>query len=115
MDGLNILDEDRYIIRDRRNLASDGVVMVSAAIDMRGRQLAAAPIIRSMGIIDEELQADLIAAAVSAATSAAKKELKGSKSVDAPSVEEAMRVAVRRLFKQERGRKPITVATVVGV
>ena len=115
VDGLNILDEDRYIIRDRRNLASDGVVMVSAAIDMRGRQLAAAPIVRSMGIIDEELQADLIAAAVTAATSAAKKELKGAKSVDAPSVEEAMRVAVRRLFKQERGRKPITVATVVGV
>lgn len=114
VDGLNILDEDKYILRERRQMSFHGAVMVSAAIDRELGELCDDVVVKSQGIVDHTLQPELMTAAVEEATSAAEEAI-GKYGVDIPKVEEAIRIAVRRLFSIERGRKPTTIVTVLEV
>ncbi len=114
VDGLNILDEDKYILRERRQLSFHGMVMVTAAVDRESGELCDDVTIKSMGIVDHSLQPELIEDAIKEATEAAEAAI-DKYGVDVNKIEEAMRIAVRRLFRVERGRKPSTIATVLEV
>lgn len=114
VDGLNILDEDKYILRERRQLSFHGMVMVTAAVDRESGELCDDVTIKSMGIVDHSLQPELIEDAIKEATEAAEDAI-DKYGVDVNKIEEAMRIAVRRLFRVERGRKPSTIATVLEV
>ena len=114
VDGMNILEEDRYLLRERRQLSFHGVVMVSAAIDREQGQLCDDITIKSMGIVDHNIQPDLIEEATEVATSAAEEAI-SQYGVDTGKIEEAIRIAVRRVFRVERGRKPSVIVTVLEV
>ncbi len=112
VDGLNILDEDKFIIRERRHMSEQGLVVVSIGIDRQEGTISSDPIVKCCGIIDVELQADLVKDSVDIAKSAALETI-AKKGIDIPKIEEAMRIAVRRQFRIERGRKPVTIATAI--
>ena len=114
VDGLNILDEDKYILRERRQMSFHGMVMITAAVDRELGELCDDVTIKTLGIVDHALQPELIQAAVEEATEAAERAI-GQYGLDVGKIEEAMRVSVRRLFRIERGRKPSTIATVLEV
>lgn len=111
VDGLNILDDDRFILKERRQLSFEGVATISIAIDKKGK-LIAGPTVTTKGLIDEKLQADLIEEAEREAKNALKKAFNGN--INSPGkAEETLRQAVRKVFSRERGRKPITLAQVL--
>lgn len=106
IDGDSMIPTDGDILRARRRMRDEGVVLASVVLDKRGK-LAANVQISAPGVLDEKEDADLLeswAAAVEDAAENAK-----SRSDDAK-MEESMRGALRKLMKNDLGKKPaITV------
>lgn len=110
VDGLNILDEDRFILKERLQLSENGVVTVAFSFDGESGKLTDDPIIKSRGIIDPDLQPELIEEAISNAQDAFYKAYSRN-GADLSAIEEAVRIAVRRAFRVERGRTPVTIVS----
>lgn len=115
VDGLSILDEDRFILRERRQLSLEGVATVTLALDAQSGEIVAGPHIRTKGLIDEAVQEELLATVADEVKDALLTRFKKGVISDIPHAEETMRQAVRRVFARERGRKPLTLTTVVSV
>ena len=60
VDGLGVGDIDQIVLRDRQHLASDGMVVVVAAIDRQHGTLAGAPEVMSHGFVGPDDEADMI-------------------------------------------------------
>ncbi len=60
VDGLGVGDVDHVILRDRRHLATDGMVVVILAVDKRTGRISGVPEIVSRGFIDTEWSDDLL-------------------------------------------------------
>ena len=110
IDGLNILDEDRFILKERTQMAEQGLVTVAFSFDGESGKLTGDPVIKSRGIIDPDLQPELVEEAVSSAQDAFFKAY-SKNGADLPAIEEAVRIAVRRTFRVERGRNPVTIVS----
>ncbi len=115
VDGYNILDEDKFILRERRQLSFDGLATVTLGIDFRSKAIVFGPIVKTKGIIDENLQDDVLDLAISEVERSLAGKYKNGRIDDPLEAEEVMRQAVRRAFGRERGRKPVTVPLVVEV
>lgn len=110
VDGLNILDEDRFIIKERLQMSEQGVVTAVFAFDGETGKLNGDPVIKSRGIIDPDLQPELVEEAVANAQDAFYKAF-DKNGADIPAIEEAVRIAVRRAFRVERDRNPVTIVS----
>lgn len=110
VDGLNILDEDRFIIKERLQLSEQGVVTVAFSFDAETGKLNGDPVVKSRGIIDPELQPDLVEDAIASAQDAFYRAFKKN-GADLPAIEEAVRISVRRIFRVERDRNPTTIVS----
>lgn len=116
VDGLNILDEDRFILKERRQMSFEGLATVTAVIDLQNKSLAARPKITSKGLIDESLQPEVIKACQEEVMRSLRSNFGNDVRIDDPlRAEEIMRNAVRRAMKRERGRKPLTIAQVIEI
>ncbi|MBI2760285.1 MAG: ribonuclease J [Chloroflexi bacterium] len=60
VDGLGVGDIDQVVLRDRRHLATDGMVVVIVAIERQTGRLVGKPDIVSRGFVDIEESADLL-------------------------------------------------------
>ena len=114
VDGLNILDEDKFVLRERRQMSSDGLVTITVAINKQGK-IVGKPALKTKGLIDEDLQADLINEAKEEALHALQNAFGGGVIDNIKMAEETLRVATRRVFIRERGRKPVTVPAIIRV
>jgi ribonuclease J len=107
------------VLHERSALAAEGTAHVVIPIDGTGR-LAADVILTTRGVVDQVLDAHLVAAARNEARDAVE-ELAGEAMQRAPAVvdegaiAEAARLAVRRAFGRVLGFKPMTTTTVVKV
>lgn len=110
VDGLNILDEDKFIIKERRQMSEQGVVTVAFSFDGETGKLNDDPVIHTRGIIDPDLQPELVEDAISNAQDAFYKAF-SKNGADIAAIEEAVRIAVRRTFRVERERNPVTIVT----
>jgi ribonuclease J len=115
VDGLNILDNDQYVVKERRMMAFDGVISISIAVEGDTGRLASRPIVATRGLIDEHLQADLLRRTEEAVLKMLETTYPNGVVHDAKQAEEIMRTAARRVFSRERGKKPITIANIVEV
>ena len=115
VDGYNILDEDRFILRDRVKLSETGMATVTVAVEKQTGELVAGPTIKTKGIIDEKLQPEVVELAENMAKQALENQFPDGVINKPELAEEMIRQSVRRAFQKERGRKPITVATVLEV
>ncbi|HXF50298.1 MAG TPA: ribonuclease J [Dehalococcoidia bacterium] len=60
VDGLGVGDIDHVVLRDRRHLASDGMVVIILAIDKQSGRLVGQPEVVSRGFVDIEESEDLL-------------------------------------------------------
>jgi ribonuclease J len=63
VDGLGIGDVEQVVLRDRRLLAQDGILLVTVTVDRDGGRVRAGPDLMSRGFIDPGLSAQLMAEA----------------------------------------------------
>jgi ribonuclease J len=104
------------VLQERVALASHGVAHVVIMVDVRGRPTEDV-VISTHGVIDEKIDAHLLARARREA-GAAVEELAdgaGGDPVDEGAIGEVARRAVRRAFARFVGFKPVTTATVLRV
>jgi ribonuclease J len=60
VDGLGVGDIDHVVLRDRKHLASDGMVVIILAMDKQTGQVSGRPEVVSRGFVDMEESEDLI-------------------------------------------------------
>ena len=108
-EGMHRVDE--VVLRDRRILADTGIVVVIAVLDEIGA-LVSGPEFATRGVIHVDANAEMLGALkdeVTAALDAGELE----RGDDA--IAEDLRLAVRRFFRRELGKKPIVVPMVMRI
>jgi ribonuclease J len=105
------------VLRERASLASHGVAHVVVPVDGRGR-LAGDVVVATKGVVDEVLDAHVLASArgeASAAVGELADGATGEGGIDESAIAEAARQATRRALARVLGFKPLTTATVLRV
>jgi len=109
VDGLEVAGSAGGIIRDRRHLCDDGVIVVVAAVDGRTGELVEGPDLESHGFVQEP------AAVLAQAAAAVAEELRSM--AGGPPDLEAMRrrmvQAVNRVTRGEKSRKAVVIPIVL--
>jgi ribonuclease J len=114
VDGLGVGDISEVVLRDRKRLARDGMIVVTLVVNRQTRKIEAGPDIVSRGVADEEGDGELLEQCRRAAL-AAFKGLKRESREETPVVEEAMRLAIRRLIRKSLDRRPTVLPLVIEV
>ena len=110
VDGLGIGDVEEVVLRDRRRLSHDGIVVVTVAVDHDTGAIRAEPEIISRGFIEPELGQDLLADARAAALEGL--QALGGDHPDVSLLREAVHDAVQRLLHKRTKRRPMVIPIV---
>ena len=114
VDGLGIGDVGGEVLRDRRKLAGDGVVVVVVAIDAHHGQLVSGPDIVNRGFVFEETSGDILEEArervMLSLQDSAQAEV-----VDRGVLEQNVRRVLGKYFYEVTQRKPVIVPVIVEV
>ncbi len=113
VDGLGIGDVEQVVLRDRRHLASDGMVVVTVAVDRENGMLRAGPELISRGFIERETSEDLMRDARGQVLEAV--ERLAGEPPETTIVQEAIHDAISRLVWKRTGRRPMVVPVVTEI
>jgi ribonuclease J len=106
VDGLGIGDVEHVVLRDRRQLASDGMLVATAGIDRDTGTLRTGPELISRGFIEPELSDELMAEAREAVVAA----IRGAgRRPDPTLLQEAIHDALSRLVWKRTRRRPMVI------
>jgi ribonuclease J len=112
VDGKGIGDVGDVVLRDRRHLSSDGLVMAIIAIDQQSGELIAGPDLVSRGLIfEQEGQAYLEQAKTVVRDTL--QQLTSESRTDLLEVKEEVRKALKRFFARTLERRPVIVPFVM--
>ena len=109
LDGSEIGDVGA-VIRDRAHLADDGVVVVTAGVDMRTCECIHGPLLDSHGLMDEP---EAVLDKVSEAVRQQLVELGENGTPDLSEMKRAVRRAAAKVIKAEVGRRPVIVPVIL--
>jgi len=110
VDGLEVAGSVQGVIRDRRHLAEDGVVVVTLAVDPRTGELVQGPDLESHGFMDDP------AAVFEMAAASIRQELDGMEApLEVEQVRRHVKTAVNRVTRSETGRKAVVIVVVLEV
>jgi len=114
VDGIGVGDVGDIVLRDRRHLACDGVVIIVLSIDGEtGEMLSDADVI-SRGFIYAESSEELIADAKQVVTNAVA-NISADGDVDWSKSKDDVRSAVSKFLHSKTGRRPMVIPVVVEV
>ena len=114
VDGSGVGDIGSVVLRDRKHLSEDGLVVVVATADLPGRYIVSGPDIVSRGFVYVKESEDLMARAKKVAEMALEKSLsKGSR--DYSAIKGAIRDDLAKFFFKETKRKPMILSIIMGV
>jgi ribonuclease J len=106
VDGLGIGDVEQVVLRDRRHLAGDGLLVAHVGIDRVSGQVRAGPEVISRGFIDPELSEDLMRDARSEVMSVVRRA--GTRP-DLSLLQESIHDSVSRLLWKRTRRRPMVI------
>ena len=110
VDGLEVAGSVHGVIRDRRHLADDGVVVVTLAVDNDTGEIIQGPDLESHGFMDDP------GPVFDKAVKAVLHELGTIEvPIDTENVERNAKRSVTRVLSNETGRKPVVIPVVVEV
>jgi ribonuclease J len=113
VDGLGVGDVEQVVLRDRRHLAEDGILVVTLALDRDTGALRAGPDLVSRGVIEPELSVHLMADAKKATMETINRF--AHTHADVNLLQEAIHDAVSKtVFKQTR-RRPMVIPVVTEI
>jgi ribonuclease J len=112
VDGLGVGDVDHVVLRDRKHLASDGMVVVILAMDKQTGRVAGRPEVVSRGFVDMDESEDLI----DRTRDKVLKSLEGADHiVEWGAVHTQVKEAVAKFLYDETRRRPMVLPVAVEV
>jgi ribonuclease J len=112
VDGLGIGDVGGEVLRDRRKLAGDGVVVVVVTVDAQSGELVGGPDVVNRGFVHEETSGDILEEARKRVIAAL--EESADANVTDPSVlQQNIRRVLKRYFVDVTQRKPVILPVIM--
>jgi len=112
VDGLGIGDVGGEVLRDRRKLAGDGVVVVVVTVDVQSGELVGGPDVVNRGFVHEETSGDILEEARFRVVEAFKESAEAH--VTDPSVlQQNIRRVLKRYFVEVTQRKPVILPVIM--
>ena len=107
VDGKGIGDVEDVVLRDRRHLSSDGLVLAILGIDQQSGEVIAGPDLVSRGFIEEDAQEYLERA--KGVVLDTLRQITPESRADSMEVKEEVRKALKRFFARTLERRPVIV------
>lgn len=104
---------EEIVLRDRRHLSADGIVVPIVVLDRETGRLESPPEIVTRGFVDAEGRADLMERAARLLRESVETRPAGED--DAALIRERVRVELRRFFRKETQRRPMVIPVVMEV
>ena len=114
VDGLGIGDVGEIVLRDRRKLSADGVVVVVVAVDAHHGQVLSGPDIVNRGFVFDETSGDILEAARGRVMLSLKDSAE-AEVVDRGVLEQNIRRVLGKYFYEVTQRKPVILPVIVEV
>jgi len=115
IDGTGIGDVGQVVLRDRKLLSEEGLIVVAVGIDAHDGSIVSGPDIISRGYVYVKESGDLMDEARLCAAQAIGKCLKGHKSPDTAQIKAAIRDEMSRFFFKANKRSPVILPILVTV
>jgi ribonuclease J len=113
VDGLGVGDVEQVVLRDRRHLAEDGILVVTLTIDRDTGAVRVGPDLISRGVIEPELSAKLMADARAAAIQSIGRLAETRP--DLKLMQEALHDAVSKTIYRQTRRRPMVIPVVTEI
>ena len=114
VDGSGVGDIGSVVLRDRKHLSEDGLVVVVATADLHDRYIVSGPDIVSRGFVYVKESEELMARAKKVAETTLEKAItKGGR--DFAAIKNAVRDDLTKFFFKETKRKPMILTIIMGV
>jgi len=114
VDGLGIGDVGEVVLRDRRKLSADGVVVVVVAVDGHHGQVLSGPDIVNRGFVFDETSGDILEAARERVMLSLKESAE-AEVIDRGVLEQNIRRVLGKYFYEVTQRKPVILPVIVEV
>ncbi|MCR5485727.1 MAG: ribonuclease J [Clostridiales bacterium] len=114
VDGYGVGDVGNVVMRDRKRLSQDGLIVISVAVDSVTGYLMSGPDVISRGFVYEKESEELIEAAKEAAM-AVFDEINSSERRDYSAVKSKLRDSVSRLMYEKTKRSPMILPVIMEV
>ena len=112
VDGLGIGDVGGEVLRDRRKLSSDGVVVVVVTVDAQTGELVGGPDVVNRGFVHEETSGDILEEARSRVI-ASFAESSAAGVTDPSALQQNIRRVLKRYFVDVTQRKPVILPVIM--
>jgi ribonuclease J len=115
VDGFSIGGTQEMVLRDRKLLAEDGIVLVVASIDPRSGVLRKSPDIIARGFVYVKESQDLLAQTRLIIKKSIESNTKGMNPVNFDYIKDALTNDVRKFLFQQTAKSPMVIPVIIGV
>jgi ribonuclease J len=113
VDGLGVGDVEQVVLRDRKHLAEDGILIVTLTVDRETATVRAGPDLISRGVIEPELSSKLMADAREAAVASIARL--ADTHADVNTLREVIHDAVSQTVWKKTRRRPMVIPVVLEI
>ena len=114
VDGLGIGDVGGEVLRDRRKLSADGVVVVVIIVDSQTGELVGGPDVVNRGFVHEETSGDILEEARVRVMQSVKESAEAHVT-DPSALQQNVRRVLKRYFNEVTQRKPVILPVIMEV
>ncbi len=115
VDGKGVGDVGGLVLRDRRHLSEDGLVIASLVINKETHELLSGPDIFSRGFIHEETKPEILYEAKCIIFESIDRQLEEDHQIDCVLLQEEIRRELKRFFNRTLDRRPVIYPIVVEI
>jgi len=115
VDGKGVGDVGGLVLRDRRHLSEDGMVIASLGMDKETKEILSGPDILTRGFIHEETQSEILDGAKCVVLEALDKFYEQGIELDSVELQVEIRRELKRFFNRVLDRRPVIYPIVVDI